>query len=178
MRSYLLTILQWDANHAFWVALNQQELDEDQAQGVTAPFAFPIIVGNALVAVNGFLFRYNGASWVLDQGLVVQSPEGGSQQRYAYGTDYALQVVTSPNGTPVQATVLGFDPTFGSSEWNASPYTWTLTDAQNTWDDYPSATDDYAAVGANVFFRGTAADWTGVFSSPAQRARGPGRALA
>jgi hypothetical protein len=89
-------------------------------------------------------------------------------ERYTYGPDYALQVVTDENGLASTAAALGYDPDLASATWNTQPATPVLPPATNPYDDFPAATGDYAVLGPAIYFRGVATDWTQVFSSQPQ----------
>src|SRR5262249_9762029 len=78
------------------------------------------------------------------------------------GADYAMQVLTN-SGFVYQAAALGYDPDAGA--WNGTPASPSLPTSLNVYDNLPSASADFAALGSAVYFRGTATDWTTVFAS-------------
>lgn len=158
--AYQVIIVQWDANHNPVCLLNQN-FDAPAPAGTNAPLVAPIVVANSLVAVSGSLLRFNGAAWVSNTALVVENFDPGQTQYYAYGVDYAVQVL-SISGT-AQALAVGYDPDAGA--WNAEPASVSLPSQLYPYDNFPFAAADFAALGPSVYFRGTATDWTTVFSS-------------
>src|SRR5262249_250395 len=92
-------------------------------------------------------------------------PQSRSTQWYAYGPDYALQVVTNSQGYGASANVLGFDPDADSSAWTTTPAPPQLPPYQYPYYTCPSgANAAYPLLGPNLYFRGTATDWTTVAS--------------
>ncbi len=158
--SYQLYILQWDADHALQPVTTPEIVSEPQPYGYQLPWQ-PVIVNNSLVAVNGTLLRFDGAEWIVNTAFVgAERPP--APPRFAYGPDYALMATSANSQGLVNAfEVLGYDP--DASGWAAKPATYQLSAATHPYDNWPTAGNaDYAVVGSQLYFRGTATDWTTV----------------
>jgi large repetitive protein len=165
LRVYQIYAIQWDAQHTLLPVVASQPIQEPVAPNGPGLGWLPAIVANSLIAVNGNLLRFNGANWLVNTNLAVQHPESRSTQWYAYGPDYALQVVTNSQGYGASANVLGFDPNVDSSAWTTTPASPPLPVYQYPYDNWPSGGNpDYALLGPDLYFRGTATDWTTVAS--------------
>ncbi|NTJ62043.1 hypothetical protein G6M50_12110 [Agrobacterium rhizogenes] len=170
-RGYELTFLQWDAAYAFPSTVTSFTFnDRLEASGSYKTPYIPTIIGNTMVAVAAHVLRYNGQTWLENSQLVPASLPSGSQQRYAYGPDYAIQIMVPGGGVgTTTAKVLSFDPDADSSSWTRSP----VTPAQGLSNppgysataNWPSAGGgDFMNIGQYLYFRGTATDWDDVLT--------------
>ena len=158
--SYGLTILQWDAAY-------QVTTTRVSATDSTAIDWVPQIIGDTTVAVGGRLWRFDGASWLLNESLVIDVPTQRYGPRYAYGPDYAVQLYVDGQGrvVPGGARLLGYD---ASASW-----LWTMAQAVASTaefgdgDAWPSAGGDYLTMGEFLYYRGSAADWSSVIQATA-----------
>ena len=164
-RTYRVVVLQWDANHTLSLSDCREHVEAQPHDDNILPWS-PVVSANRLVAVNGFLSRYDGSSWLPNASMVVNAPMQMTQQRYAYGPDYALQVLTNPVGIADRAQALAYDPD-APGAWTAAPATIELPYPQLRTDDFPYAGADYALLGPELYFRGTATDWTTVLGADA-----------
>lgn len=166
-RSYEVTIVQWDADHAL-ADPSSQTFTDAVATG-TPPLTWtPAVVSDRFVAINGNLMRFDGQSWLVNTALNVQGPGQGTIQRYGYGPDYALQVI-EVNGN-ASANVLGFDAQTVSGDWSTQPSQplQSLPPSNSPGDNWPSGgAEDYAIIGPYVFFRGSSTDWGAVVGQDA-----------
>ena len=162
---YQLAIVQWDADHVLRTPTTPAPVIEPHGLGTTSNWV-PAIVDDTLVALNGYLMRYDGAQWLTNASLMVSSPRAGATQRYAYGPDYALQVLADGSGLGNDAAVVGFDPDAVTSSWDTAPAQPALPFPSTAYDNWPSAGGaDYALLGPNLYYRGSATDWTAVVTS-------------
>lgn len=164
MVSYTLAIVQWDELYQVSTPVQSfaftDVMDED----------FPIdtnadVNTNGCVAVAGHVLRFNGTSWLHNDGLNVRYAYSGMDQRYAYGPDCAAQIIAYPNGGgETSALVLSFDPNNDFSGWTRDPVTpkqslpspGSLAETAN----WPSAGgSDWLTLGQYLYFRETASQW-------------------
>ncbi|HXH14372.1 MAG TPA: RHS repeat-associated core domain-containing protein, partial [Alphaproteobacteria bacterium] len=162
---YQLSIVQWDQDYALQPPLAYAFSDRQEPSGRFATTWIPTIVNNAMVAVSAHVLRFNGQAWLENSTLYLANPPSGAQQRYAYGPDYALQIVVDGNGVaPPTAKVLGFDPNTDSAGWSQGATTpaqqlpiFTGYTATANWPSSGQA--DYLTLGQYLYFRGTATTW-------------------
>lgn len=162
MVSYTLAIVQWD--ELYQVATPVQSfaftdvMDED----------FPIntnanVNANGCIAVVGHVLRFNGTTWLQNDGLNVGYAYAGMEQRYAYGPNCAIQIVAYPNGGGgTSALVLSFDPNSDFSGWTRDPVTpeQSLPSPGAETANWPSAgSSDWLTLGQYLYFRNTACQW-------------------
>lgn len=162
--SYQLYIIQWDADHVLLPATGHEVLSEPQPPNGQLPWQ-PVIVDNSLVAVNGTILRFDGSAWLANASMT-GSARPPATPRFAYGPDYALMAVGANNENLVESfNVLGYDPDADPASWagaQAASYRLPAA-AQYPYDNWPAAGNaDYATVGDQLYFRGTATDWTAV----------------
>ncbi|MEM1240660.1 MAG: RHS repeat-associated core domain-containing protein [Cyanobacteria bacterium P01_H01_bin.26] len=159
--NYKLWIVEWDAQYTTSVSSFGPYIDYFGSNN--APLSWtPQILSDALIAVNGNILRRTGFTWLENTDLNLGgNPPRSTTQRYAYGTDFAIQVVVPTSGVgSATARIVAYDPT-QSAPWKkptslgqALPTTTTLN--QN----WPSvSSDDWVVVGPYVYYRGTATDW-------------------
>jgi large repetitive protein len=172
--TYQLTFLQWDAVYALPAAPTSFSFTDAQEPSGQYPTTWiPQVVSNELVGVAAHLLRYNGQVWLVNSNLKSPyTPLSGLQQRYAYGPDYAIQILVPNRGLGIPtAKVLSFDPDADSASWTRTP----VTPAQalsaprvhaNTANWPSSGGEDYLTIGQYLYFRGTATDWDGVVAQP------------
>jgi RHS repeat-associated protein len=159
--SYALAIVQWDAAYQT-TATSIVESDS------TAISWIPQVVDDTMVAVGGRLWRFDGASWQLNQALVIASPTQGWTQRFAYGPDYAIQLQVNGQNqvTTDGARLLAYDAS-ASGSW-ATTQAVASTASFGTSDVWPSAgSADYLTMGSYLYYRGSASDWGQVVSAGA-----------
>ncbi|HEX7907986.1 MAG TPA: hypothetical protein VF534_07830, partial [Paraburkholderia sp.] len=126
------------------------------------------VTDNGMVSVAGHLLRFNGTTWLANDALNVTYVPSGLQQRYAYGPDYAAQILAYPGGGgDTTAQVLSFDPNTDFSAWTRA----AVTPAQAlpvpanfaATANWPSpGGSDWLTLGQYLYFRHTACDWDGV----------------
>lgn len=163
---------------ARWDAAYQVTVDPLDAvtvapgRGTTANTVFvPTIVDDTLVAVNGTVYRFNGKQWLVNNQLTPSSSVTDTQVRYAYGSDYIVQIL-APNSSvvPVTAYALGFDPTTNTGGWQqkGTALKQKLPSQEANYLNWPSSGGpDWAVAGPYVYFRGIANDWATVVAKDA-----------
>jgi RHS repeat-associated protein len=173
---YTLTVLLWDAQYAMSSPAAFSFSDPQDPSGRYPTTWIPTVVSNTMIACAGNLLRFNGVAWLANSRLRLASVPSGQQQRYAYGPDYAVQVLATPGSPAVPtAKVLGFDPDAEVSAWSAMP----VAPAQRLHNPpssaYAAAANwpasgggDYLTVGQYLYFRGAASDWGAVVQAPPQ----------
>ena len=164
-RSYDLFLLRWDEDYAFVPASRHSY--EDRLDPLSPTSWIPTIISNTMVAVAGHLIRFDGQTWLENSNLIPDAIDPGTEQRYAYGADYAVLVLVSPGGS-VEGRVVGFDPDAASSRWLSAPVAvsgLSVPSYHERTANWPAAgAGDYLAIGDQLFFRGTATDWSRVVS--------------
>lgn len=131
----------------------------------------PQLVPGGLVAVNSHLLRFDGVQWLANEHLDPGALPTGRSARYAFGPDYALQIIVPTTGVgAAEARVLGFDPQRDRLHWDAQPVVPAdpLPPQNSGMDNWPSAGgEDYATVGPRLYCRGNDNDWGQVVTRPA-----------
>src|SRR5262249_5307436 len=122
--NYTVSILAWDAIYALQPASVHRYSDRQESSGSYPTSWIPAIVSNRILAVSAHVLRFNGQAWLDNSSLYVANPAAQTDQRYAYGPDYALQILVDGRGVaaPV-AKVLGFDPNTDSAGWSTAAAT-------------------------------------------------------
>lgn len=99
----------------------------------------PTIIDNSMVVINGYLYRYNGCSWLVNTNLREQlNQEETSQSIYACGSDCVIKTERTDN--QVLGQVLFYMPNTDTEVWNEDAI--TILKKQGTLDKYryqPSA---------------------------------------
>lgn len=165
--TYQIWIAAWNARYQTTLSTFPAFTDLFQS-GATPTTFIPQVIADSFVAVNGNLLRYNGTSWQVNTRLSPSIAPANSEQRYAYGPDYALQIIVSKAGTgPSTAQILAFDPIANSDSWTNGPVTLPqnlppqITPSQN-WPS--SGGNDWLVIGPYLYFRGTASNWGNVIA--------------
>ena len=165
---YTLTIVQWDELYQPVSPLPSFCFDD------VVDLKYPTtwiasVTSNGLVAVGGHLLRFNGATWLANDGLNLSYVPSGLDQRYAYGLDYAAKILAYPDGGgATTAQVLSFDPNIDSQTWTRAPtptpaLTLPVPGAFSATANWPSAGGpDWLTLGQYLYFRNTATNWDGV----------------
>ncbi|WP_342379848.1 RHS repeat-associated core domain-containing protein [Myxococcus stipitatus] len=163
---YRVWVAQWTADHALQLH-SLGDFNDTFGQDNTPTPWIPEVVDDTLVASNGNLARFDGTTWVVSTKLNPGVPDSHLTQRYAFGPDYALQVIAPTTGVGAAvAQVMAYDPTTG---WKPAPTPLgqPLPPQDTPADNWPtSGGADWAVVGPYVYFRGTASDWSTVISAP------------
>jgi RHS repeat-associated protein len=170
---YTLIFLQWDENYSFQpvTPTTFSFTDRLEPSGQFPTSWIPTVVSNTLVAVAGHVLRFNGQSWLENSTLSVGNPPKGWQQRYAYGPDYALQIIADgANVAAPTASVLSFDPNADCAGWTRNPVppatSLQVPSAFTSTSNWPSAGGtDYMLLGQNLYFRGAATNWDDVMAA-------------
>lgn len=82
----------------------------------------PTIIDNSMVIINGYLYRYNGCSWLLNTNLREQlNQEETSQSIYACGSDCVIKTELTDN--QVLGQVLFYMPNTNIEVWNEDAIT-------------------------------------------------------
>ena len=169
---YDLTILQWDGTYTIQPPETTRFTDYQEDTGNYTTSWSPSILDNRLVACAGNVLRFNGTAWLENSTLAIPAPAPGLEQRFAYGPDYALQIVvySQGNGNPYAMT-LGFDPDADTLQWSRSAGQAAQSLPPVTQDtpvsNWPSTGQkDYATLGQYLYFRGSETDWQSVFAAP------------
>lgn len=165
---YTLWIASWDSAYRVTQAYTAKFTDYLGDDADPAANFVPVVVNDGMVAVNGNILRFSGTQWAVNSTLTPSSTfdHAGKSVRYAYGPDYALQIIVAPKGG-VQAVgkVLCYDPATGT--WKKADFDHTLQHQDGAIANWPSSGgDDWAVMGQYVFFRGTSSDWTAVMDGP------------
>jgi RHS repeat-associated protein len=163
---YTLSIVSWDTDYQLQPVSSMSFTDRQEPSGAYLTSWAPVVVSNTLIACGAHVLRFNGQSWLENSGLYPSNPDSGSEQRYAYGPDSALQIVLGSTGTP-SAQVLSFDPDADCSDWERGPVTPAQTLTAPTQDagtaNWPAAGGtDFLTLGQYLYSRGTATSWDGV----------------
>ncbi|SOE97991.1 RHS repeat-associated core domain-containing protein [Burkholderia sp. OK233] len=165
--AYTLTIVQWD--ELYRPLLPVPSFSFVDVMDSSYPTSWIAGVdSNGLVAVAGHVLRFNGATWLENDGLNVSYAPSGLQQRYAYGPDYAAQILAYPDGGgDTTAQVLSFDPNTDCATWTRAPVTPTQTLTGSTafgaTSNWPSSGGtDWLTLGQYLYFRNTACNWDSV----------------
>ena len=168
--TYAVWTVQWNASYV--VAVEKFGPFTDQFGQGNAPTPWrPQVVSDTLVAVNGNLLRYGGGRWLVNTRLNPGAVPAGRTQRYAFGPDYALQIVAPTTGTgAAEGKVLAFDPATDSTAWASAPVTPKQplppqVDLTRNWPT--SGGGDWAVMGPHLYFRGVADDWGAVVAEDA-----------
>lgn len=170
---YTLIMLQWGENYSFepTTPATFSFMDRLEPSGQFATSWVPTIVDNTLVAVAGHVLRFNGEAWLQNSALSVGNPQSGWQQRYAYGSNYVIQIIAdSANVAPPTASVLSFDADADCESWTRSPVTpataLPVPTAFPSTANWPSAGgSDFMTLGQNIYFRGTTTNWDAVMAA-------------
>ncbi|HEX5749729.1 MAG TPA: RHS repeat-associated core domain-containing protein [Archangium sp.] len=169
--SYTLHFLQWDAAYGLQSPPAQFSFSDRQEPSGAFPTPWvPVVISNTLVAAAARVLRFNGQTWLVNSGLYNGNPQSGRQQRYAYGPDYALQIVADGNGVGAPAAkVLSFDPDTDTQGWTRAPVTpaqsLPVPPQNSKTANWPSAgAEDYCVLGQFLYFRGSATHWDGVMA--------------
>ncbi|PTL75565.1 RHS repeat-associated core domain-containing protein [Vitiosangium sp. GDMCC 1.1324] len=165
--AYRVWVAQWTAAYALEVH-ELGEFTDTFGQGNPPTTWIPEVIDDTLVAINGNLARFDGAAWAVSTALNPGMPYAYRDQRYAFGPDYAIQVIVPTDGVgEAVGKVMAYDPTMG---WRPAPAALgqSLPFQDDQADNWPtSGGADWAVVGPYVYFRGTASDWGAVVTSPA-----------
>ncbi|MCU0756396.1 MAG: hypothetical protein MUE46_14940 [Xanthomonadales bacterium] len=168
--TYQLWIAQWNAARLVSVQSFGPYTDEFGAGNPPTSWR-PVLAPGGLVAVNSHLLRFDGVEWLANESLNPGSLPSGRISRYAFGPDYAVQIIVPTTGVgAAEARVLGFDPTRDRASWTATPVIPAdpLPPQSSPMDNWPSAGGaDYAVLGPWLYFRGVANDWGQVAAQPA-----------
>lgn len=82
----------------------------------------PTIIDNSMVIINGYLYRYNGNTWLMNKNLREQlGQEETSQSIYACGNDCVIKTEITDN--QVLGQVLFYMPNVDTETWNEDPIT-------------------------------------------------------
>ncbi|PRQ09707.1 RHS repeat-associated core domain-containing protein [Enhygromyxa salina] len=161
--TYALTIVEWDDQYAIGTSAFGPFTDGFGDRGQPLSWV-PQIVSDTMIGANGNLIRRAGGGWSVNTALNLgENPPARTAQRYAYGTDHAIQVIDPLDGAGAPtASVVAYDPTRENPWVGPTNIGATLpSDRAN----YPSvAGGDWAVIGPFVYCRGTATDWTDVFA--------------
>ncbi|MEA2564064.1 MAG: large repetitive protein [Acidobacteriota bacterium] len=169
--TYQVWIVQWNAAYTAAVGAFGPFIDQF-GQGNAPTTWIPRVVADTLVAINGNLLRYNGGSWLENKTL---NPPGavpsGRTQRYAFGPDYAFQIIAPTTGVgAAEGMVLAFDPGQDSSSWGRTPAApkQALPAQTSLVPNWPtSGGSDYAVLGPYLYFRGVSNNWEDVVAQDA-----------
>ncbi len=158
---YQLTVFQWDAANVLEQSFDQRFVDP--VMNGSEPTSWtPAVVANGQICVAGNLLRFNGARWLVNSDLVIATPTAQSNQLYAYGPDYAVQVYQVSGG--VSARVLPYDPDSDIDSWSTAPIAPVQQPVQRSFEpataNWPSAGGgDWLTIGSAIYYRGTSTDW-------------------
>ena len=114
------------------------------------------------------LLRYTGETWLDNDALALRSPvTNDTAFWFAYGSDLVLKVENSP--THVRAEALAFDPNTQTTAWSTEPHVLHqgVPTAHRLHRYRPTAGGMYATYDGSIYYRGTASDWTDVFTDAA-----------
>ena len=168
--TYAIWTAQWSSTYAVDVESFGTFTDEF-GQDNAATTWVPTIVEDTLVAINGNLLRFNGQDWEENTNLSPGILDSGWTQRYAFGPDYALQIIAPLTGIgAATGAVMAFDPEQDCSDWTRSPTEMeqdlpAQTEIDLNWPT--NGGEDYAVMGPYVYFRGTASNWGDVIGAEA-----------
>lgn len=161
---YTLWIASWDSTYRATQAFTRKFTDylgDDADPG--ANFV-PVVVDDTMVAVNGNILRFSGIQWLVNSELTPGSTFDYADKsvRYAYGPDYALQIIAEPEGgVQAKGKVLCYDPAKGA--WTKADFGHALQHQDTPAANWPSSGGpDWAVMGQFLFFRGTSSDWSAV----------------
>lgn len=165
-QGYDIHLLQWNSAYQFAPATKFSFKDYfDIAHPTTWA---PEVISNTLVAVAGNLMRFVGNSWVTNSKLRPASGAQTSEQRYAYGPDFGT-LIQIGNGAPF-AQLLGYDADSSGSSWADGATTIaglsTPPSNQSTANWAGAGNPDWLSVGTQLFFRGTASNWSASVAQP------------
>jgi len=164
---YDLMIVGWDESYQ---TLSVQTLPytvplNDDKRLVITPS--PRILDNAMIASGPHLLRYNGETWLTNDGLVpVIKPSENTLYWFAYGPDCAL--ATQNASTRVIGQMQYFDPTRDTAGWQREPIK-LLDDGypkNRLRSYYPTAGRDYCSFDQNIYSRGTHTGWSEAVAAP------------
>jgi large repetitive protein len=163
--NYTVSLFQWDGAYAVQPPTSFSFQDRQEPSGRFATSWMPTIVNNELVGIAGHVLRFTGQRWLENSSLSIANPPSGADQRYAYGPDYALQIVVDGNGVAAPAArVLGFDPNTDSATWTTPAVTpqqrLPVSTSNTKTSNWPSTgEEDYFTLGQYLYFRGNATNW-------------------
>ncbi|MDQ0468507.1 RHS repeat domain-containing protein [Labrys wisconsinensis] len=170
--AYTLYALQWDIAYRFRPVAFRRFSDPQDPSGANPTSWVPEIADNSQIACAGHMLRFNGEGWMENSALSLPSVPSGQQQRYAYGSDVAVQILSAGNGQgAVSARVLGYDANSDVAGWReiaavapAAPL--RNPEFQAATANYPSSGGDYLLIGSWLYYRGSATDWSEVVAAP------------
>lgn len=165
-----LFLVQWDQSYDIAEIPSFSFSDRQEPSGTYTTSWVPAVIGNAMVAVAGHVLRFNGRQWLENSALASAVPQSRTQQRFAYGPDYVLKVVTGI-GVPATVQVLSFDPNDDCAGWTRKPVTpaQALPSPQGAAAaaNWPSSgQEDWFTLGQYLYFRGSATNWDEVLAQP------------
>ncbi|WIG95619.1 RHS repeat-associated core domain-containing protein [Myxococcus sp. SDU36] len=164
---YRVWVAQWTADYALEVHALGEFSDTFGRDNPPTPW-IPQVIDDTLVATNGNLARFDGTAWAVSTKLNPGMPDASHDQRYAFGPDYAIQVIVPSTGAGAAVgQVMAYDPTAG---WRPAPARLgqSLPPQDTQRANWPtSGGADWAVVGPYVYFRGTASDWGAIATAPA-----------
>jgi RHS repeat-associated protein len=162
--AYTIHLFRWDGRYDL-EAPSSTSFTDRIAQKAPPTSWVPAIVNDTLVAVAGHALRFNGQAWLVNSSLAISNPPSGREQRYAYGPDYAVQIVVDDNGVGAPAAaVLAFDPDHDSTAWSRGAVVPAQAlanpSSHQSTANWPSAGGgDYLTLGQYLYFRGTSSCW-------------------
>lgn len=164
--AYTLHLLQWDAAYQFLPVVSRPFSDAQDPSGANPTTWIPEPVDNSLLACAGHVMRFDGQRWLVNSALTLKNVPKGQQQRFAYGQDVAIRVLTDGDGQgEVTAALVSYDPDTDTSGWHAAAATTPAAPLRNpdfhaSTANYPSmGGSDYLVIGPWLYFRDHSSDW-------------------